>query len=335
HRADSQLQQGPPGPARDRLLPQLERAGVRQRQADGPVALRVRHDLPVLSGAPGASGLGEGGVTGWPGLLLCGTLAIGQAPAVAGGDVPGTPDGVVSAQPAPPAPHPAPDRWPLMRALQGTWYGATLDDNRLSVSGWTDLSFTASTARHDQLPMGFNFLANDFLLQQNSLRVERRVDQSATTPTVGYRWDTILPGSDYRFTIARGLLDWQLTADNGNPNLYRIDPVQFYGEAYFPQVGRGLDVKVGRFFAQFGVESIDTTQNPFLSRAYTFIYNPFTHTGLLTTLKLNDTWSVQNGLATGCDIFFAPGENLTYIGSVKWAPPSGPASALLSVIVCS
>jgi hypothetical protein len=222
-----------------------------------------------------------------------------------------------------------------MRALQGTWYGVTLDDNRLSVSGWTDLSFTASTARHDQLPMGFNFLANDFLLQQNWLRVERRVDQSATTPTVGFRWDTILPGSDYRFTIARGLFDHQLTADNGNPNLYGIDPVQFYGEAYFPQVGRGLDVKVGRFFAQFGVESIDTTQNPFLSRAYTFIYDPFTHTGVLTTLKLTDSWSVQNGLATGCDIFFAPGENLTYIGSVKWAPPSGTASALLSVIVCS
>jgi len=220
-----------------------------------------------------------------------------------------------------------------MRAVQGTWYGAQLDDNRLRVSGWTDLVYTASSARHDQLPMGFNYLANNFQLTQNWLRVERTIDDKATTPTWGFRSDTILPGTDYRFTLPRGIFNYQLTADNGQPNLYGIDPIQFYGEAYFPQVGRGLDVKVGRFFAQYGVESNDTTQNPFVSRAYTFIYDPFTHTGVLTTLKLTDEWSVQNGLVSGSDVFISPAANPTYIGSVKWAPPSGVASALFSVIL--
>src|SRR5205814_5394525 len=110
----------------------------------------------------------------WAALLLGGALGLGQPPAP-----PLTVE--VPLPPAPPAPAPekpapaaaAPDRWPLMRALQGTWYGAQLDDNRLRVWGWTEGAFTASTDRHDQLPMGFNYLANRFMLQQNWLRVER------------------------------------------------------------------------------------------------------------------------------------------------------------------
>src|SRR5690348_10321561 len=65
----------------------------------------------------------------------------------------------------------APDRWLVMRSVQGSWLGVLLDDNRMSVSGWTEVSFTASSsARRDHLPMGFNFRANDFLLQNNWLR---------------------------------------------------------------------------------------------------------------------------------------------------------------------
>ena len=114
-----------------------------------------------------------------------------------------------------------------------------------------------------------------------------------------------------------------MSAAHGQPATYGIDPIQFYLEAYFPAVGHGLDVKVGRFFAQYGVESNDATQNALASRAYTFIYDPFTHTGLLTTLKLTDAWSVQSGLVTGSDIFIDAAANPTYIGSVKWAPPGG------------
>jgi hypothetical protein len=108
-----------------------------------------------------------------------------------------------------------------------------------------------------------------------------------------------------------------------------------YAEAYFPEVGRGLDVKVGRFYAQYGVESNEAVSNALASRAYTFIYDPFTHTGLLTTLKLTDALSVQNGVVTGSDIFIDPAASPTYIGSVKWAPPNGRDNATLAVIVGS
>jgi hypothetical protein len=273
-------------------------------------------------------------------LVLGGALALGQpAPSPLDGEPP--PAAVtVELPPLPPPPStesPKPaapaDRWALMRVLQGTWYGVQLDDSRTSVSGWTEASYTASTDGASNLPVGFNYLANRFALQQNWLRVERAVDPGAATPTWGFRSDTILPGIDYRFTLARGLFDRQLTADGRTPNRYGIDPVQFYGELYLPQLGRGTDLKLGRFFAQFGAESIDATQNALFSHAYNFIYNPFTHTGLLATTKLSDAWSVQNGIVTGSDMFVGPEANPTYLGSVKWAPPGGRDSVLLAAII--
>lgn len=256
-----------------------------------------------------------------PTLLLAAALSLGQTAAPTG--------------PAPPPPSPPPDRWFVMRELQGTPAGAVLYDSNLQISGWTHASFTASSAAHDQLPLGFNYLANQFLLQQNWLRLERPLSQSGTEPTFGFRSDTILPGADYRFTLPRGILNSQLTADHGEPATYGIDPIQFYAEAYFPTIGRGLDLKLGRFFAQYGVETNDTISNTMCSHAYTFIYDPFTHTGILATLKLTDAWSVQAGLVLGSDIFIDPADTPTFIGSVKWGPPNGRDSVLFSVIVGS
>jgi hypothetical protein len=223
-----------------------------------------------------------------------------------------------------------------MKSLQGTWLGAVLDSQRMQVTGWTDVSFTASSADDSNLPLGFNHRANQFVLQQNWLRFERSVVTSGTTePTFGFRSDTIMPGVDYRFTLARGLFSGQLTANHGEPNLYGIDPIQFYVEGYFPTVARGMDVKIGHFFAQYGVETNDAISNALLSHTYTFIYDPFTHTGILTTTKLTDMWSVQAGLVLGSDIFIDPADTPTFIGSVKWTRSDQRDSLLFSVILGS
>src|SRR5262249_10364341 len=149
------------------------------------------------------------------------------------------------------------------------------------------------------------------------------VTSGTTEPTFGFRSDTILPGSDYRFTLARGVFGSQLTANHGLPATYGIDPIQFYGEAYFPTVGRGLDLKLGRIFCQYGVEANDAPSNALLSHAYTFIYDPFTHTGIMTTLKLTDAWSIQGGAMLGSDVFIDPADEPTGMGGLKWAPPGG------------
>jgi hypothetical protein len=229
---------------------------------------------------------------------------------------------------------PAPDRFLLMKALQGTWEGWCLDSERMQVTGWMDMSYTASSDRTSNLPMGFNYRANEFLLQQNWIRFERQVVTSGTTePTFGFRSDWILPGSDYRFTLARGIFNSQLTAENGQPALYGIDPIQFYAEANFPTIGQGLDVKLGRFFALYGIESNAAVDNAMWSHAYTFIYDPFTHTGGVATLKVTDAWTIQAGLVTGSDMFIGPEANPTFIGSIKWAPPNGRDSVVFNVIL--
>jgi hypothetical protein len=225
----------------------------------------------------------------------------------------------------------SPDRWLLMNSLQGTYPGWLLDGNRVQVDGWIEGCFTASSAAHQQLPMGFNYRANEFLLQQNWLRVERSVVTSGTSePTFGFRSDTILPGTDYRFTISRGLFSGQLTANDGAPNTYGIDPVQFYGEAYFPTVAAGLDLKIGRIFCQYGAETINAPPNALASHSYSFIYDPFTHTGIMATTQLTPAWSVQVGIIMGPDVFFDPAASPYGMFSVKWAPPNGRNNVLVS-----
>jgi hypothetical protein len=254
-------------------------------------------------------------------LLLSAALALGQAP---------------TDQPPPPPPPAAPDRWLLMKALQGTWYGDLLDGERLQISGWTEVSYTGSSDRHSNLPLGFDWRANEPLLQQNWIRFERRVVTDGTTePTFGFRNDWILPGADYRFTLPRGIFNGQLTRNDGQPERIGIDPIQFYGEAYFPTIGRGLDIKVGRMFCQYGVESNAAVDNALFSHAYTMIYDPFTSTGFLASLKLTDAWSVQGGLMVGSDNFIDPTDTPTGVASVKWAPPDGRNSILFSVIAGS
>ncbi len=216
--------------------------------------------------------------------------------------------------------------WFLMTALEQSRLGCFLQCHGIEVYGWTEGTYTASSATSNQLPMGFNYRADEFLLQQNWLRIERAADQDSNGPSFGFLADTILPGSDYRFTLARGLA-------NGQSGTYGIDPVQFYAQVYYPNVGRGLDLKIGRFFGQYGVESIAAVDTPFVSRAYNFIYNPFTHTGLLTTLQLSDNWRVQNGIVTGSDVFLDPAAKATYIGSIRYESDDKKSSLLLATIL--
>ena len=193
-------------------------------------------------------------------------------------------------------------------------------------SGWAEMSYTASSDQHSQSPMGFNDKANQFLLNQNWLTLDlpaRPLTDDDDGPKWGVHADIIFPGSDYRYTLPRGLFNSQLIADNNGPNLYGIDPVQFYLEANVPTVAKGLNIKVGRFYAPWGVENVDAVRNALFSHAYTFVYDPFTQTGVLSTTKLNDDWTLTAGLVTGSDNFIDSAAQPTFCGNIAWAPKGG------------
>jgi hypothetical protein len=218
----------------------------------------------------------------------------------------------------------SPDRWLLMRSLQGTWLGMAMDCSRVSLYGWAAGSFTPSTATHNNFPVVWNDLANEFLLQQAWVRLERTIVTDTTTPTWGFRSDWLF-GTDYRFTLPRGIFNGQLENDNGLPNLYGVDPIAFYLEGYIPTCCHGLDMKVGRWFTPFGVESLEAISTPLVSRSYSFNFAPpFTHTGALFTLNINPTWTLQMGPCVGNDIFLdAPANEPRMVSTLRWAPPGG------------
>src|SRR5262245_17322890 len=101
--------------------------------------------------------------------ILGGALALGQPPVVAPVPAP-SPAQIVSeplnlsvAVPAPTkAPEPTsatasapPTRYAIMSGAQGSWLGYALEESRLTVNGWTEFSYTPSTAQGSNLPMGY------------------------------------------------------------------------------------------------------------------------------------------------------------------------------------
>lgn len=227
-----------------------------------------------------------------------------------------------------------PTKYLLERTLAGTRLGEILGNRGITVYGWTEFSYSPSTASGSAAPVFMNDRANEFLLNQNYVVVEKTLDTSKDEFQWGWRTDWILPGSDARTTIPRGLWDVQLRNNNGGPQLYPVDLFQAYGQVYLPGLGQGTTVKLGRFATHVGYELVQAVDTPFVSRSYMFQYNPFTHTGVWATTALNDTWSVGYGLATGTDTFLdAPTNRPTFLGQLKWAPKDGDTTASLNVVV--
>lgn len=227
-----------------------------------------------------------------------------------------------------------PTKYLLERSLAETRLGELLDNRGIKVYGWTQMSYNASTASGTNLPRTLDDRANEFLLNQNYLVAEKTLDTTKKEFQLGWAMNWILPGSDARYTIVRGLWDDQLRKNNGRPVLYPIDPYQFYAQAFLPGFGPdGTSVKVGRFATHCSYEVVQGVDTPFVSRSYMFQYNPFTHTGVWATTPLNDTWTASYGLATGSDTFIDPANRPTFIGQLKWAPPEGKTNVLLNAVV--
>ncbi|HZV06285.1 MAG TPA: outer membrane beta-barrel protein [Gemmataceae bacterium] len=206
-----------------------------------------------------------------------------------------------------------------MRELQGTWLGALFDDNRVSFSGWTEMSYTASTSQVSNLPVAFNDRANTFLLQQQWFRLERPIVTTGTTdPSFGAHLD-VLVGSDYRWTLIRGLFNSQLDNSTGAQNLYGVDPLQFYVNAYVPNLFRGTEFRVGRTYNPWGYESLEAVSTPLLSRSYAFFNTPFTLMGIGAYTTFSPEWSTIFILANGNDTYLVPYQEARMFGKITYA----------------
>lgn len=190
------------------------------------------------------------------------------------------------------------------------------DRNGWSFGGWSDIGYHSSNNTGVGIlgsantpivpgdgsgsPGNFNNYADRVQLQQQWLYLEKATDGSDGL-SVGGRID-YLYGTDAPDTQAFGVANdsWDNSWDNGRA--YGNALPQVYGEVAYGDT----KVKFGHFFTIIGNEVVAATGNFFYSRQFTF-YNaePFTHTGVLATHKMNsDKTTLYGGWVTGWDSGF-------------------------------
>jgi len=198
--------------------------------------------------------------------------------------------------------------YPLTQAIYATKHGDWLKKANIQLYGWADIGMNISTS-HDgtypNAPAAYAQVANSFLLDQYTFYIERVPD---TVQRDHFDWGfrlTNLYGFDYRFTTANGYFSQQLL-NNPKPdgtigNKYGYDPVMAYVDLYFPKVGQGMDVRIGRYISLPDIEAQLAPNNYTYTHSLTYTYDCYTQTGINAAIKWNDHWTTQAGLSGGCE----------------------------------
>ncbi len=182
--------------------------------------------------------------------------------------------------------------YPLMTAINQA-------SSRTKLYGWIEPTLNFSTSSHSNAPEANDPFSNRFELNQAVLYAERLPD-SVQREHVDWGYHlTALYGTDYRFTTAKGYLSGQLLNDH---HQYGFDPALEYVDVYIPQVAQGMNLRIGRFISVPGIEAQLAPNNYIFSHSLLYAIDPFTDTGLIATVKLNDQWLVQFGITAGHDV---------------------------------
>ena len=220
---------------------------------------------------------------------------------------------------------------PLTDALWASDWGAGLKDNTIAIYGWIEPGGNLSTARHkwsESAGKGGNYPIADIAqpnraeLDQIALYVERVPDEVQTDHVDwGFRI-TNLYGQDYRYTFAQGILSYQRLKRN---HLYGIDPcIQCYGEIYIPSVAEGMNIRVGRYISVPDIEAQLAPNLYSYSHSMTYAFDPYSQTGIVGTVKLDNNWTVQASLSSGNDVTpTSRNAKLTGAVCVQWSGDEG------------
>jgi hypothetical protein len=189
--------------------------------------------------------------------------------------------------------------FPLMDALYRGPNGQFWKDSRLKIYGWSDPSYNASTSRNSNIPLSYNIAPNSLQMSQQIVILERTLD---TVQKDHFDWafrSTNLYGIDYRFTTAKGWFSNQLLKHN---HLYGYDPLQLYVDFYFPHIGDGTVLRIGRYISPLDIEAQLSPDNFLYTHSLMFTFDPYTFTGLQFTTRINDQWQIVYGVHAGNDM---------------------------------
>ena len=200
------------------------------------------------------------------------------------------------------------------------------EDSPVKIYGWIQNSFTGNTNGRPKNGQNFgvnpNNLANQWMGNQYYLIFEKALRQDDTI-NFGFRFDNLF-GNDAQFNHAQGIFNRAFKTNYFS----QYDPAQYYAEVHLPWFTEGgLDIKGGRFYTLAGYEVVPATGRPLLSVPYMFNYGqPFTHSGMLTTLHLTKNINIYNGAINGWDRQFNEHYTWGYIGGFSATSKSGKTS---------
>src|SRR5271170_7798769 len=182
--------------------------------------------------------------------------------------------------------------YPLMTAVNGA-------RSRTKLYGWIEPTLNFSTSTNSNAPEANDVYSNRFELNQLVLYAERLPD-SVQQDNVDWGYHlTALYGTDYRYTTGKGYCSTHLLSDHRQ---YGFDPTLEYVDLYIPQVAQGLNLRLGRFISVPGIEAQLAPNNYIFSHSLLYAIDPFTDTGLIATVKLNDQWLLQLGMTGSHDV---------------------------------
>jgi hypothetical protein len=182
--------------------------------------------------------------------------------------------------------------YPLMTAINGA-------RSRTKLFGWIDPSVNGSTSTSRNTPVSNDLYSNRFELNQVVLYLERLPDTVQRDHIdIGYHL-TALYGTDYRYTTNKGYFSSQLL---DHDRQYGFDPSLEYIDIYLPHIAQGANIRIGRFISIPGIEAQLSPNNYVFSHSLLYSVDPFTDTGALATIKLNDQWLIQLGITVSHDV---------------------------------
>jgi hypothetical protein len=218
--------------------------------------------------------------------------------------------------------------WPLMEAIYSGPNGEWWKKSRLQIYGWENFSFNLSTSRdrsrgpNANFPLIYDLRPNRIEQHQFVLYLERVPDESQTDRIDwGFRVSAVY-GLDYRFMISRGLFSDQLLKHN---RYYGFDMPMVYFDLYLPQIFRGMNVRIGRIISEPDIEAQLAPNNLMSSHSLVYGFDNYTQTGVFTTTKIDDQWTVQIGLSNGTDVALwqkDPGNQPTGTVMLQWTAPN-------------
>lgn len=220
---------------------------------------------------------------------------------------------------------------PLMDTLYCGEGGQKIKDSRIKVYGWIDPGFNISSSKSHfdiasgtggNYPAAYYPYPNQLMLNQAALYLER-VPDTVQKDHIDYGFRiTGMYGTDYKYTFSNKLLSNQYLKDH---NKYGFDPVMFYGDIYIPYVAQGMNIRVGRYISIPDIEAQLAPNNYTYSHSLLYTFDPYTHEGVVTTVKLNKNWTLQGELSVGADItvFDKKNRQLTPGACLSWTSDSG------------